>query len=104
MPIPTIRRPEENKWEVEAEKGGMGSLTGLDPAMMKTLQTERQHQGLTGGPPPTMRPPAGQEERYRFKEGMPIDPRLRAAMLLRKKLQSVVGGGPQTAEPPRRMT
>jgi hypothetical protein len=104
MAIPTIRRPDEGKWEVEATKKGMGTLTGLDPEMMKALAAERERQGVAGEPPPTMRPPTGQDERFRFAQGMSLDPRVRAAMLLKKKLQQALGGGPQTAEPPRRMT
>ena len=104
MAIPTIRRPAEDKWEVEAEKKGMGTLTGLDPEMMKALAAERQRQGVTGSAPPTMRPPTGQDERFRFSQGGSLDPRVRAAMLLKKKLQQSLEGGPLTAEPPRRMT
>tara|TARA_Y100001963_G_C6775071_1_gene446949 strand:- start:1137 stop:1451 length:315 start_codon:yes stop_codon:yes gene_type:complete len=104
MAIPVIRRPEEDKWEVEAEKKGFGTLTGLDPEMMKALAAERQRKGVADSPPPTMRPPTGQDDRFRFSEGNTLDPRIRAAQLLKKRLQQSLGSGPQTAEPPRRMT
>tara|TARA_R100000458_G_C8277187_1_gene252649 strand:+ start:4862 stop:5176 length:315 start_codon:yes stop_codon:yes gene_type:complete len=104
MAIPTIRRPEEDNWKFEAEKKGMGSLTGADPEMTKALRLDEERRGIVGGAPPTMRPPTGQDDRFRFAGGSPLDPRIRAAQLLKKRLQQSLDSGPQTAEPPRRMT